>query len=133
MFIFLHWYVCYDEADQLFELGFAPQLNDICRQLPANRQSMLISATLPAMLLEFSRAGLHDAEMVRLDTDSKLSPNLCNSFFIMRQVCSLIWIDMNWIELEWNDMKWLVAGWLAGEEGRKEKEKRDDIRRRADD
>ncbi|KNB41440.1 hypothetical protein JH06_5500, partial [Blastocystis sp. subtype 4] len=77
--------VCYDEADQLFELGFAPQLNEICRQLPSNRQSMLISATLPSMLLEFSRAGLHDAEMVRLDTDNKLSPTLCNSFFLIRQ------------------------------------------------
>ncbi|KAK8798282.1 hypothetical protein WA588_003367 [Blastocystis sp. NMH] len=78
-------FVCYDEADQLFELGFAPQLNEICKELPSNRQSMLISATLPSMLLEFSRAGLHDAEMVRLDTDNKLSPNLCNCFFLVRQ------------------------------------------------
>lgn len=82
--------VCYDEADQLFELGFAPQLNEICKELPSNRQSMLISATLPSMLLEFSRAGLHDAEMVRLDTDNKLSPNLCNCFFLVRQVVMTI-------------------------------------------
>ena len=47
---------------------------------------MLISATLPAMLLEFSRAGLRDPEMVRLDTDNKLSPNLCSTFFITREV-----------------------------------------------
>ena len=74
-------------------MGFAPQLNDICRQLPSNRQSMLISATLPAMLLEFSRAGLHDAEMVRLDTDNKLSPTLCNSFFLVRQVSLWLWVN----------------------------------------
>ena len=47
---------------------------------------MPISATLPAMLLEFSRAGLRDPEMVRLDTDNKLSPNLCSTFFITREV-----------------------------------------------
>ena len=51
-----------------------------------NRQSMLVSATLPPILLEFSRAGLHDPEIVRLDTDSKLSPNLCSTFFIVRPV-----------------------------------------------
>lgn len=82
----LNEHICYDEADQLFELGFSAQLNEICRKLPGNRQSMLISATLPAMLLEFSRAGLRDPEMVRLDTDNKLSPNLCSTFFITREV-----------------------------------------------
>lgn len=47
---------------------------------------MLVSATLPPILLEFSRAGLHDPEIVRLDTDSKLSPNLCSTFFLVRPV-----------------------------------------------
>ena len=79
-------HICYDEADQLFELGFAPQLNDITRRLPVNRQSMLVSATLPPILMEFSRAGLHDPEIIRLDTDSKLSPNLCSTFFMLRKV-----------------------------------------------
>lgn len=85
MFSFIH-HICYDEADQLFELGFAPQLNDITGRLPVNRQSMLVSATLPPILLEFSRAGLHDPEIIRLDTDSKLSPNLCSTFFLVRPV-----------------------------------------------
>lgn len=79
-------FICYDEADQLFELGFAPQLNEICRRLTSNHQSMLISATLPAVLLEFTRAGLRDPEMIRLDTDNKLSPTLCSTFFITREV-----------------------------------------------
>ena len=47
---------------------------------------MLVSATLPPILLEFSRAGLHDPEIIRLDTDSKLSPNLCSTFFLVRPV-----------------------------------------------
>lgn len=47
---------------------------------------MLVSATLPPILMEFSRAGLHDPEIIRLDTDSKLSPNLCSTFFMLRKV-----------------------------------------------
>ena len=82
-------FICYDEADQLFELGFAPQLNEICRRLTHNHQSLLISATLPAILLEFTRAGLRDPEIVRLDTDSKLSPTLCSTFFITREVLTI--------------------------------------------
>lgn len=70
-------------------MGFAAQLNEICRQLPTHRQSILISATLPGKLLEFSRAGLKDPEMVRLDVENKLSPNLSNTFLLVRQACFL--------------------------------------------
>jgi superfamily II DNA/RNA helicase len=42
---------------RLFEMGFAEQLTEIIRRLPDNRQSLLFSATLPKLLVEFARAG----------------------------------------------------------------------------
>lgn len=69
-------YVVFDEADRLFEMGFAAQLTDILRRLPAGRQTLLFSATLPRMLVDFAKAGLQDPELVRLDVDSKLSEKL---------------------------------------------------------
>ena len=59
--------VVYDEADRLFEMGFAQQLRDISRSMPSSRQTMLFSATMPKMLVEFARAGLQDPTLVRLD------------------------------------------------------------------
>lgn len=77
-------YVVFDEADRLFEMGFATQLTEILHALPASRQTMLFSATLPKSLVEFARAGLQDPVLVRLDTDSKISPDLKSAFFTVK-------------------------------------------------
>ena len=52
-------YVVFDEADRLFEMGFAEQLQEIIRRLPDSRQTLLFSATLPKLLIEFAKAGLY--------------------------------------------------------------------------
>ena len=71
----------FDEADRLFEMGFATQLTEILHALPQSRQTLLFSATLPKSLVEFARAGLQDPSLVRLDAESKVSPDLQNAFF----------------------------------------------------
>lgn len=68
--------VVFDEADRLFELGFGEQLREIVARLPSTRQTLLFSATLPKMLVEFARAGLSDPVLVRLDVDWKLPSTL---------------------------------------------------------
>ncbi|XP_056603234.1 ATP-dependent RNA helicase DDX54 [Triplophysa dalaica] len=77
-------YVVFDEADRLFEMGFADQLQEIIRRLPDARQTLLFSATLPKLLVEFARAGLTEPVLVRLDVDSKLNEQLKLSFFHLR-------------------------------------------------
>lgn len=42
---------------RLFEMGFAEQLQEIISRLPGGQQTVLFSATLPKMLVEFARAG----------------------------------------------------------------------------
>mmetsp|Transcript_43271 Transcript_43271/g.139034 ORF Transcript_43271/g.139034 Transcript_43271/m.139034 type:complete len:961 (+) Transcript_43271:132-3014(+) len=65
-----------DEADRLFELGFAEQLQKILEATPLSRQVMLFSATLPSQLVSFSRVGLKDPVFVRLDVETTLSESL---------------------------------------------------------
>ncbi|RAK87612.1 DEAD-domain-containing protein [Aspergillus costaricaensis CBS 115574] len=77
-------YVVFDEADRLFEMGFAAQLTEILHGLPSTRQTLLFSATLPKSLVEFARAGLQEPTLVRLDTESKISPDLQNAFFSVK-------------------------------------------------
>ncbi|KAF4463941.1 ATP-dependent RNA helicase DBP10 [Fusarium albosuccineum] len=77
-------YVVFDEADRLFEMGFAEQLTEILHALPPSRQSLLFSATLPASLVEFARAGLQDPSLVRLDAETKVSPDLESAFFSVK-------------------------------------------------
>lgn len=77
-------YVVFDEADRLFEMGFAAQLTEILHALPPSRQTLLFSATLPASLVEFARAGLQDPSLVRLDAETKVSPDLESAFFSIK-------------------------------------------------
>ena len=77
-------YVVFDEADRLFEMGFATQLTEILHALPQARQTLLFSATLPKSLVEFARAGLQEPNLVRLDAESKISPDLQSAFFTMK-------------------------------------------------
>ncbi|XP_072309182.1 ATP-dependent RNA helicase DDX54 [Eucyclogobius newberryi] len=77
-------YMVFDEADRLFEMGFADQLQEIIQRLPDTRQTLLFSATLPKLLVEFARAGLTEPVLIRLDVDSKLSELINLSFFHCR-------------------------------------------------
>ena len=57
-------------------MGFQEQLMEILNRLPDSRQTLLFSATLPKLLVEFAKAGLHDPTLIRLDVDNKLSDQL---------------------------------------------------------
>ncbi|KAI8610557.1 P-loop containing nucleoside triphosphate hydrolase protein [Chytriomyces sp. MP71] len=74
-------YVVFDEADRLFEMGFAEQLREILYKLPESRQTLLFSATLPKLLVDFAKAGLTDPALIRLDVDTKISSDLQLLFF----------------------------------------------------
>lgn len=78
-------YVVFDEADRLFEMGFAAQLREIMFSLPTTRQTLLFSATLPKSLVEFARAGLQDPKLIRLDAESKMAPDLQSAFFTVKR------------------------------------------------
>ncbi|KAI1749905.1 ATP-dependent RNA helicase DBP10 [Xylaria castorea] len=65
-------YVVFDEADRLFEMGFAAQL------------TLLFSATLPSSVTEFVRAGCQDPILIRLDADTKISPDLEAAVFSVK-------------------------------------------------
>jgi ATP-dependent RNA helicase DDX54/DBP10 len=77
-------YVVFDEADRLFEMGFAVQLTEILHGLSSSRQTLLFSATLPKSLVDFARAGLQEPKLVRLDADTKVSQDLESAFFTVK-------------------------------------------------
>ena len=78
-------YVVFDEADRLFEMGFQTALTEILHRLPATRQTLLFSATLPKSLVEFAKAGLQNPKLVRLDAETKISADLKMAFFSVKQ------------------------------------------------
>ena len=55
-----------DEADRMLDMGFHDDIMQIVKQLPAKRQNMLFSATMPDEIQHMARAILHDPVEVKL-------------------------------------------------------------------
>ncbi|MDD9717589.1 DEAD/DEAH box helicase [Dinoroseobacter sp. PD6] len=74
-----------DEADQMLDLGFIHALRKIAPLLPAERQTMLFSATMPKQMEELSRAYLTDPVRVEVAPPGKIADKITQSVHFVEQ------------------------------------------------
>ncbi|MDQ0071247.1 superfamily II DNA/RNA helicase [Variovorax boronicumulans] len=65
-----------DEADRLFDLGFAEELARILALLPAQRQNLLFSATFPPAIQSLADGMLRDPAVIDVQGEPGTEPNI---------------------------------------------------------
>jgi ATP-dependent RNA helicase RhlE len=70
-----------DEADRMVDMGFAPDLERILAKLPADRQTLMFSATMPPELNRVARRALSNPRRLDLGPPSRPVATIAQSFY----------------------------------------------------
>ena len=73
-----------DEADEMLDLGFLPDIERILRQIPDNRQSMLFSATMPDPIITLARTFMNQPTHIRAEAPHSSSVHDATEQFVYR-------------------------------------------------
>lgn len=78
-------YLVLDEADQMLDIGFIHALRRIAKLLPAERQTMLFSATMPKLMEELADSYLTDPVRVAVNPPGKAAEKIDQGVHFVNQ------------------------------------------------
>ncbi|MBS3983471.1 MAG: DEAD/DEAH box helicase [Dethiobacter sp.] len=77
--------VILDEADEMLNMGFIEDIEAILKETPAERQTLLFSATIPIAIQQLARRFMRDAKLIAVRSQEVTVPNTEQSHLVLEE------------------------------------------------